>query len=126
MEKKKDATFDMIKNLTTEVTGLKTEINGLKSGTSSLKSEINDVKTEMNRRFDEVDKRFEQVDKRFDEVDKRFDTLELNVDNPTSESRSYFKRLEDRLDTHEFVIKKLSYIANVHDGQIAEIQETLK
>ena len=59
-------------------------------------------------------------------MDKRFDTLELKVDNLTSESRSYFKRLEDRSDTHEFVIQKLSYKANVHDGQIAEIQEKLK
>lgn len=60
-----------------------------------LAGEVCTLKTEMKNRFDVVDERFEHFEDRFDTVDERFDTLELKEDNLSSESRSYFKRLEE-------------------------------
>lgn len=105
MEEKMDAMLEMVKSMTMEIGGLKSEVG-------EFKSEMNDFRSEVNHRFDLVD--------------ERFDGVEVKIDNLSTESRSYFKCLEDRTDTHEAVLQRLSYKANVHDGQIAEVQEKMK
>lgn len=104
--------FEMIKHLTVEMGGLKSEMSGFRSEMNEFKTEMNEFKSEVYHRFDQVD--------------VRFDTVDLKLDNLTTESRSYFKRLEDKTDTHEFVLQKLSYKEIIHDGQIAEVKEKLK
>ena len=79
----------------------------------------------MDIRFESIEHHLKSMDKRFDKQDSRFDTLEEKLDNVTTEMRSYFKCVEKRADTHEYVLQRLTFKDIVHDGEIEEIKEKL-
>lgn len=137
MEGKVDALFELVKGLSVDMAAGFKAVDDRFEAVDKRFDAIDDRFEAVDKHFDAVDKRlstveidmttgFKMMDERFCTVDRRFDGLELKVDNLTSECRGYFKRSEDRANTHELVIQKLSYQTNANEGRIAEIQEKLE
>ncbi|WP_066368907.1 hypothetical protein [Neobacillus fumarioli] len=68
----------------------------------------------VHQRLENVDQQLYGINQRLDKLDNSIQSLEETVQNNAVEFRSYFQRVEDKLDRHDKMFTFLHEAINIH------------